>query len=116
MVYLVISMHHLLNIKEHTFVNSEQAFMWAKVKTFSPDSPIATQILNAKTPEEAKRLGRSRGYGFDQATWDSKSDGVMFEVLIWKFSKIWHSNKFCLIQTNLFLSKRLHMMPFGESA
>lgn len=43
--------------KGHTFMYSEQAFMWEKAITFN-NADIAQQILKSNTPKEAKALGR----------------------------------------------------------
>lgn len=71
------------SLEEHEFSSSEQYFMWKKAKTFG-DEEIAEKILKAKTPKEAKKLGREvRGY--DEGTWNKIRTEVMEDACYAKF-------------------------------
>lgn len=64
---------------------SEQAVMYRKAKLFGADK-IALQIMRAQTPDECKKLGRSRQIPFDEKVWVRNREKVYFEVLVDKFS------------------------------
>jgi ribA/ribD-fused uncharacterized protein len=70
--------------KDKMFLTSEQAFMWEKSRTFK-DSAIELLILNANTPQEAKKLGRKVG-NFAVDTWDRIKEQIMYDVVYTKFS------------------------------
>lgn len=62
------------SLEGYKFSSSEQYFMWKKAKTFG-DEEIAEKILKAKTPKEAKKLGRKvRGY----------DEGIRSEQKLWR--------------------------------
>ena len=68
-----------------TFISSEQAFMFKKAIYFK-DNHNASLILKARTPKEAKALGR-KVRNFNQDEWSRVSSDIMEEVLICKFSQ-----------------------------
>ena len=68
-----------------TFTSSEQAFMFKKAIYFK-DNHNASLILKARTPKEAKALGR-KVRNFNQDEWSRVSSDIMEEVLICKFSQ-----------------------------
>jgi len=67
------------------FHSSEQAVMYRKAVFFGGEG-IANQILAARTPDEAKRLGRSRDIAFDEQKWVENRERIYQEVLMDKFS------------------------------
>ena len=67
------------------FFCSEQAVMYRKAKLFGADK-IAKQIVKAKTPNEAKSLGRSKQIAFNEEVWIANREQVYYEVLVDKFS------------------------------
>lgn len=69
------------------FRSSEQAFMWAKATIFG-STQIADMILAVNTPNEAKKLGRSRKIAFDEKVWAEHSYGIMVQVLKHKFNNV----------------------------
>lgn len=64
---------------------SEQYFMWLKATWFH-DYDIAEKILEAKTPKEAKALGR-QVEGFDEEEWKSVREAAMWNAVYAKFSQ-----------------------------
>jgi len=64
---------------------SEQYFMWLKATWFH-DYDIAEQILHAKTPKEAKALGR-QVEGFDDEEWATVREIAMYTAVYAKFSQ-----------------------------
>lgn len=70
-------------IYDHSFSYSEQGFMYGKAILFG-DHEIAEQILQTKTPREAKDLGR-RVRGFDNKVWEANRERIMFENCLAKF-------------------------------
>ena len=76
----------LINPKEELeFTSSEQLFMYFKAKFFSDDE-TAQEILNAETPEEARKLGRTVKDYNDEA-WDKVRVGFMKHALKLKFTQ-----------------------------
>lgn len=71
--------------KGMSFISSEQAFMWCKARHFG-DVQSCIKILDAKTPKEAKVLGRGVK-NFDAKEWDKVRFGYMIEVLVEKFGQ-----------------------------
>ena len=69
----------------HSFKSSEQYFMWQKA-TYFMDDVIAQAILDAKTPSQAKQLGR-RVSGYDDETWAKVRLHAMFNAVYLKFSQ-----------------------------
>lgn len=65
------------------FKSAEHAYQYAKAKTFG-DEDIAAKILKAKSAQSAKAFGKKVA-NFLDATWDSKKDDVMLNVLRAKF-------------------------------
>lgn len=63
---------------------AEQAIMYRKAKLFKANS-IAEKILYAKTPDECKKLGRSRDIPFDDKVWDENKMQIFKEILLDKF-------------------------------
>jgi ribA/ribD-fused uncharacterized protein len=64
---------------------SEQAVMYRKAMLFGA-TKIAQQILKAQTPDECKKLGRSRQIAFSEDVWIENRENVYKEVLLDKFS------------------------------
>ena len=65
------------------FSSSEQAFMYEKALYFK-DKEIAEQILKAKTPKEAKKLGR-QVHNFNSDEWSDVCEDIMYNVVLAKF-------------------------------
>ena len=65
------------------FSSSEQAFMYEKALYFK-DKEIAEQILKAKTPKEAKKLGR-QVHNFNSDEWSDACGDIMYNVVLAKF-------------------------------
>lgn len=66
-----------------TFKSSEQYFMWQKAMYFG-DEETAEEILKAKTPKEAKALGRQVN-GFDEKEWEVAREAAMWNAVLLKF-------------------------------
>ena len=64
---------------------SEQYFMWLKATWFHDDE-IAEKILKAKTPKDAKALGR-QVKGFSEGEWELVRDAAMWNAVYSKFSQ-----------------------------
>lgn len=64
---------------------SEQYFMWLKATWFHDDE-IADKILEAKTPKDAKALGR-QVKGFDEEEWEEVREAAMWNAVYAKFSQ-----------------------------
>lgn len=63
----------------HCFFCTEQAFMWAKAKTFN-DGEVAEQILAEQDdPKKVKALGR-KVRGYDNGTWGRVRYGYMLQA------------------------------------
>jgi len=69
--------------EEIYFTSSEQMFMWFKAKFFLDDE-TANKILKAKTPDEAKKLGREVKNYVDSA-WDRERIYYMTKAVYAKF-------------------------------
>lgn len=69
--------------EEIYFTSSEQMFMWFKAKFFLDDE-TADKILEAKTPREAKQLGRQVKNYVDSA-WDRERTYYMTKAVYAKF-------------------------------
>jgi ribA/ribD-fused uncharacterized protein len=67
------------------FSCSEQYFMWLKATNFKDDE-IAEKIVKAKTPQEAKKLGR-QVKNFDDAEWCEIREAAMWNAVWLKFSQ-----------------------------
>lgn len=67
------------------FTSSEQMFMYFKAKHFG-DTERMEQILAAKTPKEAKKLGREVR-GFDDAVWAKHRMNYMYKAVWTKFNQ-----------------------------
>ena len=57
--------------------------MWLKATWFN-DQEIADKILQAKTPKEAKALGREVR-GFDEKEWEGARESAMWNAVLAKF-------------------------------
>ena len=68
-----------------TFKSSEQGFMYKKALVFN-DKDVALAILAAKTPREAKDLGKTVK-GFTDEVWNTERKQAMFENCYAKFSQ-----------------------------
>ena len=69
--------------KEITFTSSEQYFMWQKAMWFN-DQETADKIVLAKTPKEAKALGR-QVRNFDEDEWKDARKYAMWNAVLLKF-------------------------------
>lgn len=67
------------------FSSSEQYFMWLKATEFA-DYETAEKILKAKTPKEAKKLGREVK-NFDDEEWREVREAAMWNAVWLKFSQ-----------------------------
>lgn len=67
------------------FSCSEQYFMWLKATNFKDDE-VADKIVKAKTPQEAKKLGR-QVKNFDEAEWCEIREAAMWNAVWSKFSQ-----------------------------
>ena len=67
------------------FSSSEQYFMWLKATEFD-DHETAEKILKAKTPKEAKKLGRQVN-NFDDEEWREVREAAMWNAVWLKFSQ-----------------------------
>ena len=65
------------------FTSSEQMFMWYKAKFFG-DTITAEKIIKAKTPEEARRLGREVK-NYDDVVWNRVRVDYMKSAVTHKF-------------------------------
>ena len=72
-----------INFHGNTFKSSEQLFMYLKARHFK-DEDIAQKILLAKTPRDAKFLGR-KVRGFDEVEWAKERCTYMEVALFHKF-------------------------------
>lgn len=70
----------------HLFSSSEQAVMYRKAKLFGANT-IADEILKTQSPNEAKRLGRSRKIPFQEDVWIKNRERIYYEVLFDKFKE-----------------------------
>ena len=71
---------------------SEQLFMYLKAIYFN-DEAMANNILNCKTPQEAKQYGRCvRGY--DENSWNNVRDEQMFIALKAKYDSVFKFREF----------------------
>lgn len=70
--------------KNILFKWSEQAVMYEKAMLFGA-TDIAKQILNAQSPMECKKFGRSRSIPFDEETWENNKIDIYTDVLRSKF-------------------------------
>lgn len=66
------------------FKTGEHALHWRKAMLFQ-DYKTAKQILQSKTPSQAKKLGRIVK-NFEESKWASKRFDYMVEILVTKFS------------------------------
>ena len=67
------------------FVSSEQYFMWQKAMFFGDDE-TAKMILEARTPQGAKSLGRKVRF-FDEKKWEATRETAMYNAVLEKFSQ-----------------------------
>ena len=68
-----------------TFPTTEHAFMWEKARHFG-DTQACMEILNAKSPADAKAIGR-RVKNFKPDVWDKVSEGYMYAVNFAKYEQ-----------------------------
>jgi len=73
------------NTEDHNFFCSEQAFMYAKAITFS-DYDTANKILNCKTPQEAKELGR-KVHPYCDTVWSKVRFNHMYQCNLAKYQQ-----------------------------
>ena len=69
--------------EEIYFTSSEQMFMWFKAKQFR-DEETANKIIVAKTPEEARKLGREVK-GYIEWVWNQERYQYMLKAVMAKF-------------------------------
>lgn len=69
----------------HLFPTSEHIFMYEKAKLFG-DLEKANEIIFARTPMQAKRLGREV-QGFNDELWEKNREAIMIKALKAKFKK-----------------------------
>ncbi len=98
--------------KTLTFHTSEQMFMWLKAKTFN-DNENADNILKAKTPKDAKRLGR-KVINFSDEIWAKKRKDAMKLALRYKFSDENPDLKEFILDKNFDNKKFVEASPFDE--
>lgn len=67
------------------FSSAEHYMMWRKALLFG-DREVAARVLTARTPAEAKVLGRKVS-GFDDALWSSARLGIVVEGNLAKFGQ-----------------------------
>lgn len=68
------------------FKNSEQYFMWRKLKLFDPDnSSLERSLLTTDDPKDMKDIGQ-RVENFIQHIWDAEKYGIMRAAVYAKFS------------------------------
>ena len=68
-----------------TFKSSEQYFMWLKATNFN-DHETANEIVRAKTPKEAKALGR-KVKNYDDEEWSEIREAAMWNAVYQKFKQ-----------------------------
>lgn len=68
-----------------TLASAEHGMMLGKARLFG-DEEIAEKILQAPTPDQAKRLGR-KVRGFDEARWEAAREALVTSVNIAKFGQ-----------------------------
>lgn len=69
----------------HEFKSSEQLFMYCKALFFGDDETVK-EILKAKTPKEAKSLGR-QVKGFNDEAWTEVREMMMYTAVYQKFKQ-----------------------------
>ena len=72
-------------IEPVTFKSSEQCFMWYKATNFN-DEETAEDIMRAKTPKEAKSLGR-KVKNFNEEEWLETREAAMWNAVYQKFKQ-----------------------------
>jgi ribA/ribD-fused uncharacterized protein len=70
---------------DNVWSSSEQCFM-AKKAIFFGDRETFLEIIQSKTPKEAKKLGR-KVKNFDEKAWSEVSFNMMYEAVYAKFSQ-----------------------------
>ena len=68
-----------------TWKSSEQCFM-AKKAAYFGDEATYEEIINAKTPEEAKKLGR-KVKNFNDEEWSAVRQEIMYNIVYEKFAQ-----------------------------
>lgn len=89
--------------KDTKFNCSEQAFQWAKAKTFN-DSEIADKILAETSPKKMKYLGK-KVKNFDDKVWDKYKVAVMKSIVSAKFSQNKDLTEILLSTKDLYLEE-----------
>lgn len=67
-----------------TFLTAEHYMMYGKAMLFEPS--VADAIIHAKTPKEAKRLGREIK-GFDREVWNEHADDIVERASYLRFKQ-----------------------------
>lgn len=70
--------------KDHDFTSTEQAFMYMKAMFFQ-DYESAINILDSKTPNEARLLGR-KVKGYDDKKWSEVRYKIFYELNLIKYT------------------------------
>ena len=70
---------------DHEFTSTEQAFMYTKAMFFQ-DYETAVEILDAKTPNEARLLGR-KVKNYDDKKWSEVRYKIFYELNLIKYTK-----------------------------
>lgn len=68
-----------------TFATAEHYMMWSKAQLFG-DTSVASRVLRARHPDEAKTLGRNVR-GFDESTWVDRRYGIVVAGSVAKFGQ-----------------------------
>ena len=95
-----------VQFKGHTFDSSEQAYQWAKAD-FCKDDAAAAKLLYTTSPRDAKDIG-STVEGLADTDWDQKKNGIMEEILRYKFSNNGELKK------QLLDTKTIHLAEAGR--
>ena len=85
-----------IKYQKKIFPTSEHLFMWLKARFFG-DLIAMNDIENAKTPKEAKQIGR-RVSGFNEKSWEVVREDLMLVALRMK-AECWPEFKDTLINT-----------------
>ena len=84
--------------KVNTYTSSEQYMMYQKAILFN-DTENAQKIMNAKTPKEAKSLGR-KVKNFDKSIWDENACKIVYDGCLLKFTQNVELGQFILSTDN----------------
>ena len=74
-----------IRVDDKDYISSEQYFMAMKAEHFN-DEEMLQNIMNSKTPKEAKAFGR-QVRGFDAEEWSNVCEEYMYEGVFAKFTQ-----------------------------